>query len=527
MLKYDNLTIEQRNIIEALGNCVVIACPGSGKSTTISFKIAKALNNLKDYQGVIAISYTNKASDELKEKVYSISHNTKDSFFGTIDKFCLSEIIIPGTIKNNIRPVILSDDMIEIEGKRKQDISNMTIDELLMEQEKQICSGKIFLKSFAAFAYKILCKKKVILDYLKCKYKAIFIDEYQDCDEYQDNIFKYLVLNGLVGVAVGDPNQSIFEYAKKSSKYLVGLAADNSFKSFYLDKNHRCHQSIVDYSMKFLSPTYCVNPQTDVRVGRHLVTGSEVEVANYIDSIKDRIIKKYSIEKLSDIAILTRSNRTGEIINQNLKTKSIFFYDTKLEKLAKTSMDALACIDVIKYCFKDDSGMVADDIVRAYCPIDMSNKNVRSLTFSLQKLKKEKKDFTEVISEILNRQLNPAVERELNNTLSSEEALNNLLTINNGKISIMSIHKAKGLEFRFVIILDLHEYIIPSKNLAGYINYNEDVNLHYVSLTRAKDFVLLISSTKRTNKDYKIINANVSEFISERPDLRKYRKGDI
>lgn len=60
------LTEEQKAIIESEGNVVVIAVPGSGKTTTISYKIGKILTDISEYNGIIAISYTNKASDELK-----------------------------------------------------------------------------------------------------------------------------------------------------------------------------------------------------------------------------------------------------------------------------------------------------------------------------------------------------------------------------------------------------------------------------------------------------------------------------
>ena len=89
------LTKEQLDIINAEGNIVVIAVPGSGKTTTITYKIKKILSELDEYQGVIAISYTNKASNELKGRVMNISADLNNSFFGTIYSFYLSEIIIP------------------------------------------------------------------------------------------------------------------------------------------------------------------------------------------------------------------------------------------------------------------------------------------------------------------------------------------------------------------------------------------------------------------------------------------------
>lgn len=88
-------TREQLEVLEHNGNTVVTAKPGSGKTFTVVEKIAKVLPLLPDYQGVIAISFTNKASDELKKRCKLRGIAPKQSFFGTIDKFYISQIIIP------------------------------------------------------------------------------------------------------------------------------------------------------------------------------------------------------------------------------------------------------------------------------------------------------------------------------------------------------------------------------------------------------------------------------------------------
>ena len=88
-------TPDQEKIIEFNGNCVVIAKPGTGKTLTLAYKIRKELATLPPYKGVIAISFTNKASDELEHRSLSTGIKRKNSFFGTIDKFFLAEIIRP------------------------------------------------------------------------------------------------------------------------------------------------------------------------------------------------------------------------------------------------------------------------------------------------------------------------------------------------------------------------------------------------------------------------------------------------
>jgi DNA helicase-2/ATP-dependent DNA helicase PcrA len=86
-------TKQQVEILKHNGNTVVTANPGSGKTFTLVEKIGLVLSTLKAYQGVIAISYTNKASKEVKDRLKNVE--LKNSFIGTLDSFYLSEIIIP------------------------------------------------------------------------------------------------------------------------------------------------------------------------------------------------------------------------------------------------------------------------------------------------------------------------------------------------------------------------------------------------------------------------------------------------
>lgn len=82
----------QKDIIDFEGNVVVLASPGSGKTFVLSEKIRRVLDDdaLLNYQGVIAISYTRKASANLKRRTIGNGMPSKNSFFGTIDNFCLN-----------------------------------------------------------------------------------------------------------------------------------------------------------------------------------------------------------------------------------------------------------------------------------------------------------------------------------------------------------------------------------------------------------------------------------------------------
>lgn len=84
---------EQAKVIACDESAVVSARPGSGKTFTMARMIVKASERLLSYQGVVAISYTRKASAELRDRCSRLGVRAGNSFFGTIDAFCLAIII--------------------------------------------------------------------------------------------------------------------------------------------------------------------------------------------------------------------------------------------------------------------------------------------------------------------------------------------------------------------------------------------------------------------------------------------------
>ncbi|MEE2026116.1 UvrD-helicase domain-containing protein, partial [Alkalimonas mucilaginosa] len=90
-----NPTPQQQGAIDCENSIVITACPGSGKTTVMKEKIRRITPELPSHKGVIAITFTRKASEELKKRCKENAHDTKLSFFGTIDSFCLKELILP------------------------------------------------------------------------------------------------------------------------------------------------------------------------------------------------------------------------------------------------------------------------------------------------------------------------------------------------------------------------------------------------------------------------------------------------
>ena len=211
------LTDAQKIIVEQDGNCVVLAAPGSGKTFVISQKIRRILlgDELRDYQGVIAISYTRKAAKNLKDRVFANIPFSRSSFFGTIDGFCFSEVIYPflshiwGSKKIEISIKSLNDcdkdnQELFLWIKEKRDIYSIAEEEWAQLWELYYEEGFVLVEALELLACKIIKESTACRNYLKARYRYIFIDEYQDADIYTSWLFDELVALGLVGIAVGD-----------------------------------------------------------------------------------------------------------------------------------------------------------------------------------------------------------------------------------------------------------------------------------------------------------------------------------
>lgn len=75
----------------------------------------------------------------------------------------------------------------------------------------------------------------------------------------------------------------------------------------------------------------------------------------------------------------------------------------------------------------------------------------------------------------------------------------------------MTLHKSKGLEFNIVFHLDMYGWIIPAKND---INNKQDLNLHYVGISRTIDACYIMLGTEHFNSDGKSITATPFPFLN-------------
>lgn len=273
-----NITLskKQQEVVDFTGgNLLVIAGAGSGKTRVLTEKMKKDIKSLKPGEKVLAITFSNKASDELNERLnLSLGELevSKKSYVGTTHKFCMEIISSKGSLiglPENLNLCESYTDRLQLfkeaienvpgfknshlgnNAKENNRLINDYLDELsvlkrnlesydTLEDEELICVfneyDNILLQQclidfddILRYAYQILTERESVVRIYRRVYKHIYVDEAQDLNKAQYEIIKTLAGNIINVTMVGDPNQSIYGFNGATSDFLE--------KSFYHDFN--------------------------------------------------------------------------------------------------------------------------------------------------------------------------------------------------------------------------------------------------------------------------------------------------
>ncbi|MBQ5946302.1 UvrD-helicase domain-containing protein [Massilia sp. ST3] len=529
-------TPEQQAVLDYPSHMVVTACPGSGKTAVIAAKVRQILPSLPSYRGIIAISYTRKASAELKRRCEFDGVDTKKSFFGTIDAFSISEIIAPffghvcGKNPKKLEVKYFSS-FTEGEKAAFDDVSIHALTTGHAESLKDRLTvlyenGVILMESVGVLAHYVLENSPACRRYLKSKYSAIFIDEYQDSGEPQHKLFVRFRDLGILSIAVGDVNQSIFAFAHRDPVYLKSLCLSNSgYQHLELTINHRCHPSIINYANRLLDQSCALQPAQSIQVFRRQITGTQVEVVAWINSILEQVKVHFGVVHNREIGILVRNSSTGVIVKSNLSFPSRLFNDNVLTQ----STALCSTIFCALLSFRRDIRLTAQSIIDEFCLRSIKRSELVSLRkFVIACRKCNDEGLAAALiqaAEALVAEAVPAKSlEELTAVLAQPSEMQIFDAISDHEVQILTLHKAKGLEFKVVFHLDLYDWIIPRRVFIQgcydevFENEQECLNLHYVGITRAQAACVLLTSTQRYNFANQVKNARSSQFF-DKPGL--------
>ncbi|MEA5096476.1 MAG: ATP-dependent helicase [Sedimentibacter saalensis] len=282
-IESDNL---QLRAYSSIGNTVVTAGPGSGKTTILTLKVMKLLSQyIHQPRGLACLTYSREAAREFQSRLKLLGFEKRNNvFLGTVHSFCLSEVLTPFSKlypKYNIPTPIKI-----ISGKEKRKLfdeiknkvgfENLTIEEMDKERTRDISGfSKVIIPSFeVALKAALIYEKKLIengyIDYislvknatlmiqnedyiqkaLEAKFPWLVIDEYQDLGKpLHEMVLGLLRKTNIKIFAVGDSDQSIYDFQGASPEYLKELSELDLIENrIHLINNYRSSKAIIEAS---------------------------------------------------------------------------------------------------------------------------------------------------------------------------------------------------------------------------------------------------------------------------------------
>ena len=622
-----NLNEQQKIAVsETDGPLLVLSGAGTGKTKVLTTRLANLIyKRLAKTNEILAVTFTNKAALEMKQRVEKILNiPVEGMFIGTFHSIGVrflrkhADLI---NLKNDFTILDTSDQLRLL----KQVISFLNLDEkryvpknflYMIDQAKNsglfpedITNHEFEVKTDGKFsliykAYQERLKNFNSVDFgdlitlpvklfknnldvqnsYQKKFKYILVDEYQDTNGAQYMLLRLLTGNKRNICCVGDEDQSIYGWRGAQLKNILNFDRDFAeAKIIRLEQNYRSTGNILKTASSLIS-------ENEERIGKDLWTsdsnGEPVKILNLENDEAEALYIAREIRtlvnnktNLSEIAILTRASFQFKDIEDRFLKEGIkyrvvgglrFYERAEIKdalsyfRLLINKSDNLAFERIINI---PKRGMGKVFIQRLY---ELSNKENISLFESLDRLVDSKKiksqqlsksiqflqilnnhskmldkdDHSEVAGslleevgyiEMLQADKTPEADGKLENLkklvsdiknrnsiyefLEEVSLLTDILSNSDGleKISLMTLHSAKGLEFNYVFLPGWEEGIFPNQRSLdenGNKGLEEERRLGYVGITRARKNLYISYVNFRKQYNYSIYRSIPSRFLS-------------
>ena len=257
---------------------------------------------------------------------------------------------------------------------------------------------------------------------------------------------------------------------------------------------------------------------------QNILNGDEEIVAEYLDNTIINDCKKWEVTDFSQVAILVRSTKMQEMIDGYLDIPHRVVISTPLDHDLNPRSHLFA--QLLQYYF--DEGMPFMSVVDYYMDFALLSSCARKRLLGIRdEIRSVNKDdmidalprlFKNIANILLPKYQEGSSIKHLNSVLNSKDWIDSYRSFSANEVVIMTLHKSKGLEFDIVYHLNMNEFEIPFKQykngVACYPNEAQDLDLHYVGVTRAKKLCVLVSNSTRHNSKGEAKKGEPSIFLS-------------
>ena len=545
------------------GQMLIIACPGSGKTTTLLRRINYMVTEANiNPTGILMITFTKAAADEMNKRYISMFGENPGITFSTIHALCfdivkkygkkrvdiITEIEVYNYFNFRVRYIDQINDKDEFVADLILDISVMKNNMLSLSEYQPKCTedkelfsnlytgyeeykdkeSKIDFDDMLVMAKEILDTNPEILLYLRSSYPYIQVDEYQDTNYIQrDIVYSLAGENGNLAV-VGDDDQSIYMFRGAKPEIMLNFKKDYpNCKVIHMSTNYRSLQEIIQKADNLVQH----NSQRFSKqfLGSRQEKG-KVIFRNYLNSISQLGGVIHKICSLLDdgikpeqIAILYRTNKESmpfaeyfmnEKIpfqcNERLKSKYhhwIFQDIQAYQKLSRGKKDIIAFNRILNHPNRFFYGKA----FRSVNP-DLESLNQAIYMQSGKEYWKIQKELTAIWNNLYDEAKLYGNWGEWGRHIMAYNRQLQQANKNKDGIMLSTMHRSKGLEWEYVFIINCINGTIPHTNATEFEDIEEERRLFYVAMTRAKDSLYLTAYKKDGEGDKE---TNVSPFIEE------------
>ena len=362
----EKLNDKQREAASQIdGSILILAGAGSGKTRTITYRIAHMIENvgISPYS-ILAVTFTNKAAKEMRERVEElvgdiakactistfhsfgmrllrmyakeVEYNSNFTIYDTDDQKRIVKAILKGQ-NISLNGVKLTErDIVSMISKIKEEIKTLDEYSIMNKQIVEVYDkyNRVLLESNAMDfsdillnTYKLL-QKPEILEKVQNKYKYIMIDEYQDTNNLQYKIIDLIARKSSNLCVVGDENQSIYGFRGANILNILNFETNyNNAKIIKLEENYRSTTTILDAANELIKNN---KSSKDKKLWTQNGKGDLIKVLA-CDNARDEVSRIIEIIKENhqngiayrDMTILYRTNAQSRVFEEGLLRYSI------------------------------------------------------------------------------------------------------------------------------------------------------------------------------------------------------------
>lgn len=528
---------------------MIVAGPGTGKTKTLTARIAYVLLQGVSADTILALTFTNKAAGEMSERIRSIIGSAAMPTIATFHALCLA------ILRKENMPVRFATDTERTQAiqqaKKQADRTGLTTREASLEISRAKGSVQPPLQSKSLVrAYNAILQRQGLIDFddlilhtydlLKTQpavrrrqqetFQHILIDEFQDTSELQWRLVQLLRGSDSVFV-IGDPKQSIYGFRGATLDMFAVFRHDfPDYTEVALEVNYRSQPQIV-FAANAVFPH-------DVQLRPHLAATGDACVLLTLNEYSEADAVLQRIEQgvggttllsatatstdmhFRDFAVVYRTHRAAKVVEQRLRDSGIPFQVVG-EGSPYEQAEIQAIIDSFKWLLnRQDTPAIkgfTPGQVRAILEkiaVDDPVSRIAGMIVAALNLAgndpQKKQHIQQFIGTLVRFDLQGLAQCVAYLTALAQQ---DFYDPRADAVTLLTIHAAKGLEFTSVMVLAAEEGMLPHIRKSEAPDIEEERRLFYVAITRAKRDLTILYTKKRRGEP-----AEVSRFVQEIPN---------